>query len=402
MYGVAVLFRTSLPLVEGAPLDPLVSLVERLGARAVVTASPGGRRLSVAASSPAILEALAADLATAQGLVPGPFVDAETAHVERDGVLPERFCVTTHRPTFVRVAGVHVPVSALEMDVAIAVRRGGPAPLAQGVPMHRARAGDEIVVGHSGVSVASDDALSSDSVEFAFMQGGPSRERAAQPAIARVVAAMARARRAGREVLLVAGPAVVHRGAVADAVRLVEHGHVQRVFGGNALAAHDVELALFGTSLGVSARDGHAVAGGHAHHLWAINEVRRAGNLRAAVESGLVRSGLVHACVRRGVPLLLAGSIRDDGPLPDVLTNTVEAVDAMRDGVRDVGVALLVATTLHSIAVGNLLAVETEVFCVDANAEIVTKLVDRGTHHAHGIVTDCAHFLGALADACCR
>jgi lysine-ketoglutarate reductase/saccharopine dehydrogenase-like protein (TIGR00300 family) len=168
------------------------------------------------------------------------------------------------------------------------------------------------------------------------------------------------------------------------------------LFAGNALAAHDLEAAMFGTSLGVDLVQGVNVSGGHQHHLRAINRVRRAGSIAEAVRVGLVRQGICHACIQRGVPFVLAGSIRDDGPLPGVLTDCVAAADAMRSLVGDVGVAIMVATTLHAVATGNLLPASVFTVICDTHAGSVTKLVDRGTHQAVGIVTDCEYFLGEL------
>jgi lysine-ketoglutarate reductase/saccharopine dehydrogenase-like protein (TIGR00300 family) len=208
--------------------------------------------------------------------------------------------------------------------------------------------------------------------------------------------AMRRAREAGRDTALVGGPAIVHSGSAPLLARLIEEGWVTVLLAGNALAAHDIEANMLGTSLGVDLGTGRSGPHGHTHHLRAINRVRRAGSIAAAVESGAISGGIMHSCVTTGTPFVLCGSIRDDGPLPDVISDVLEATDAMRAAVADAGVCLMVATMLHSVAVGNILPARVATFCVDTDAETVIKLTDRGTHQAVGIVTDCEYFLGEL------
>jgi lysine-ketoglutarate reductase/saccharopine dehydrogenase-like protein (TIGR00300 family) len=196
----------------------------------------------------------------------------------------------------------------------------------------------------------------------------------------------------------VCGPAVVHTGAGPHMAKLVRDGWVDVLFAGNGFATHDLESNVFGTSLGVSVREGSPVEGGHANHLRVINEVRRHGSIAAAVEAGYVTGGVMYECVHRQVPFVLAGSIRDDGPLPDVLSDVVKAADAMRDLLGGVQVALMLASTLHAIATGNLLASWVETYCVDINQAVVTKLADRGSHQALGLVTDVGLFVRDLAE----
>jgi lysine-ketoglutarate reductase/saccharopine dehydrogenase-like protein (TIGR00300 family) len=200
------------------------------------------------------------------------------------------------------------------------------------------------------------------------------------------------------KVLAVCGPAVIHTGAGPEVARLVENGWVDVVFAGNGFATHDIEANVLGTSLGVSVREGTASEGGHANHLRVINEVRRYGSIAAAVDAGYIGGGVMYQCVKRGVPFVLGGSVRDDGPLPDVRTDVVEAADAMRALVAGVGVALMLASTLHAIAVGNLLPARVETFCVDINQAVVTKLSDRGSRQSLGIVTDVGLFLEGLRE----
>jgi lysine-ketoglutarate reductase/saccharopine dehydrogenase-like protein (TIGR00300 family) len=216
--------------------------------------------------------------------------------------------------------------------------------------------------------------------------------------LAQVVDRVRAAKQRGVKVLAVCGPAVVHTGAAPDVARLVREGWVDVVFAGNGFATHDMEANVLGTSLGVSVDEGTPTEGGHSNHLRVINEVRRHGSIAAAVEAGLVTGGVMYECVRQGVPFVLGGSIRDDGPLPDTIADVVDAADAMRALVPGVGVALMLASTLHAIATGNLLPAGVETFCVDINQAVVTKLADRGSHQTLGIVTDVGPFVRHLAD----
>jgi lysine-ketoglutarate reductase/saccharopine dehydrogenase-like protein (TIGR00300 family) len=202
--------------------------------------------------------------------------------------------------------------------------------------------------------------------------------------------------------LAVCGPAVVHTGAAPHLATLVRGGWVDVLFAGNGFAAHDIEAAVEGTSLGVPLSGDMPPEGGHSNHLRVINEVRRRGSIAAAVTDGWLTGGVMYECVVRGVPFVLGGSVRDDGPLPDVMTDVVAAADAMRDQVPGVAVALMLASTLHAIATGNLLPAGVETYCVDINQAVVTKLADRGSHQALGIVTDVGLFLETLAAALAR
>jgi lysine-ketoglutarate reductase/saccharopine dehydrogenase-like protein (TIGR00300 family) len=213
-----------------------------------------------------------------------------------------------------------------------------------------------------------------------------------------VASRIRRAKDAGGKVLAVCGPAVIHTGAGPEVARLVAAGWIDVLFAGNGFATHDIESNVMGTSLGVSLHEGPAADGGHSNHLRVINEVRRYGSIEAAVEAGYIDGGAMFECVRRQVPFVLGGSVRDDGPLPDVYMNVVEAADAMRYLLPGVTVALMLASTLHAIATGNLLPAGVETFCVDINQAVVTKLADRGSHQALGIVTDVGLFLGELAE----
>lgn len=332
--------------------------------------------------------------------------DAAVAVADLDGVFPEGFHATTNFPTDVRVDGVWIAVERPEMDVGIRIVRGAGSTSSasasvrvESCPMHRVRKGDAIVVGDAGLRVVLPPRSSVEGEAFRFMSSGVSTERPKARIIADVAAAIRSAHAAGKKVLFVGGPAIVHSGSAPVLERLIRGGWVDVLFAGNALAAHDIESDMFGTSLGIDLVRGANVPHGHQHHLRAINRVRRAGSIAAAVKEGLVTGGIMHACVTTPIPFVLAGSIRDDGPLPDVRTDAVAAADAMRELTTDVTVAIIVATTLHGVATGNMLPAGVATFCVDTSADTVIKLTDRGTHQAVGIVTDCEYFLGELARA---
>jgi lysine-ketoglutarate reductase/saccharopine dehydrogenase-like protein (TIGR00300 family) len=233
---------------------------------------------------------------------------------------------------------------------------------------------------------------------FEFMSSDVSSEKPKALLVAEVAGRIRRAKESGGRMLAVCGPAVIHTGAGPDVAALVRSGWIDVLFAGNGFATHDIESNILGTSLGVSVHEGRAMEGGHANHLRVINEVRRAGSIRAMVDAGKLTGGVMYECVQRNVPFVLAGSIRDDGPLPDVYPNVVEAVDAMRGLLGGVRVALMLASTLHAIATGNILAAGVETYCVDINQAVVTKLADRGSHQALGLVTDVGLFLRDLVE----
>jgi lysine-ketoglutarate reductase/saccharopine dehydrogenase-like protein (TIGR00300 family) len=322
--------------------------------------------------------------------------DAATQRVTGTGILPDAFYATTNLPTSVRVDGRWLEVDNIEMDVAIVVDRV--AGIAHGCPMHAVQAGDEVVVGFEGIRVEPLERPRASREIFGFMQSPVSSERAKALAIHEVAEAMRLAKSNSGKILFVLGPAVVHTAAREHVAALIRRGYIQVIFGGNAIVAHDVEAAMFGTSLGVDLKTGLPVEHGHRHHLRAINAVRAAGSLEAAREQGLLGAGIVAAALERGVEMVLAGSIRDDGPMPGVITDVMEAQGRMRAAVRGVDVAVMAASMLHAIATGNLLPARVKTVVVDISPAVVTKLADRGTAQAIGLVTDVELFLGALAD----
>lgn len=322
--------------------------------------------------------------------------DVQTAPAPCDGALPDDFYSTTNLPTQVRLNGRWVDVSGTEMDLAIIVDREQNR--ARMIPMADVRRGDPIAIGHEGIRVIPFQ-RARDRELFSFMASEVSSEKPKRLVIEEIAKQMRETRAHGGKILVVAGPAIVHSGAAPYLAQIIRAGFVQVLFGGNAIAVHDVEAALLGTSLGVALHNGEAIEGGHRHHMIAINTIRRAGSLRAAVEQGLLRQGIMYECIRHNVEMVLAGSIRDDGPLPDVITDTVQAQRRMRAALNGVELALMVSTMLHSIATGNMLPASVKIVAVDINPAVVTKLADRGTFQALGLVTDAELFMRELAEA---
>jgi len=320
--------------------------------------------------------------------------DAAYAVAPRDGVFPEAFYSTTNLDMDVRMSGTWVQVANPEMDLGVRVDPGRS--IAEAIPMGDVREGELYVVGHAGIRVHPQERPRA-SQSFEFMASAVSSEKPKAQVVAEVARMLRDTRAAGRDVIAVVGPAVVHTGAVDHLARLVELGYVSVMFGGNAIAVHDIESAMFGTSLGVSMSEGTPTHGGHQHHLRAINAVRGAGSIAQAVEQGLIGRGLMYTLVKTGTPFVLAGSIRDDGPLPDVITDSMVAQREMRVYAQNAGSCLMLSTMLHSIATGNMLPASVTTVCVDINPAVVTKLADRGSWQTIGVVTDVGLFLEQLA-----
>lgn len=328
--------------------------------------------------------------------------NCRTKPAPADGILPEEFYATTHLPTQIRLKERWVDVDRIEMDLAIRVDEQSST--AHTIPMSAVREGNPIVVGREGVRVTPLQRPSERDV-FGFMESQVSAERPHGHVLADIASRMrhlreqARLGQAGSNVLLAGGPAIIHAGGREALTWLIEQGFIHVLFCGNALAAHDMEADLYGTSLGYGLSAGRAVRHGHEHHLRTINRIRAIGSIEAAVTTGVIKHGIMAACVRQGVPVVMAGTIRDDGPLPGVITDSVQAQIAMRAMVPGVGLALLVASTLHAVATGNLLPATVPTVCVDVNPSVPTKLADRGSFQAVGLVMDAASFLAEVARA---
>jgi lysine-ketoglutarate reductase/saccharopine dehydrogenase-like protein (TIGR00300 family) len=322
--------------------------------------------------------------------------DVELAEAPADGVFPERFYVTTNQQTFVHLDGQWIEVKPATMDSGIYVDVA--AKTATTVKFAAVRQGMKFAVGHRGIRVAPVQRSRERPSVFEFMASSVSSEKPKSAVIREVAEEIRRAKQAGGKILVVAGPALVHTGAGEHFEKLIQWGYVDLLFAGNALAVHDAEHALYGTSLGVYLERAALADEGHENHMRAINTIRAAGGLARAVAGGVLQRGIFYQCVRHHVDFVLAGSIRDDGPLPEVVTDVVEAQKAMRARLGGVTIALMMGTMLHSIAVGNLLPATVKTICVDINPSVVTKLADRGTFQAIGLVTDLEPFLRELTE----
>ncbi len=322
--------------------------------------------------------------------------EAQVDEATSDGVFPDGFYSSTNLETYVRLESHWVLVSNPEMDCGLVVEGEGSGTRVRTLPMSDVRTGMRIVCGASGIKVTV-PIISKDEGSFGFMESEVSSEKPQAVLVRSVAEGMREAKNAGKKVLWVGGPGVVHTGAAPAMVSLIEAGYVDVLFAGNALATHDIEAALYGTSLGIDLARGQGVEHGHEHHIRAINTIRKAGSVRHAVEQGVLTSGIMHSLVTHDKNFVLVGSVRDDGPLPDVYTDVIEGQRAMRAELEDVGFCLMVATMLHSVGTGNILPASVPLVCVDINPATVTKLADRGSSQARGIVTDVGLFLEQLA-----
>lgn len=356
---------------------------------------PSYARLKVEAPDSTILELIISELQQfGAALLHG--IDAQTIVVEQHGVLPTDFYSTTNLPTQVRIQGQWVSVENIEMDVAIVVEAARKRAYCK--PMHEVQVGDQVIVGHEGIRVQPFE-RARERESFAFMQSTVSTEKVKVLAIHEIARQMKETRANGGKILFVLGPAVIHTGAGRYVAELIRKGYVQVIFGGNAIITHDIEYALFGTSLGVDLRSGEQVEGGHRNHLRAINAMRAIGSTQKAIESGLLREGITYEAQKHDVRMVLAGSIRDDGPMPGVISDMQEAQKQMRAALPGVQMAVMVASMLHAIATGNVLPSTVRTVVVDINPSVVTKLADRGSFQAAGLITDAELFLRELVEA---
>jgi lysine-ketoglutarate reductase/saccharopine dehydrogenase-like protein (TIGR00300 family) len=347
--------------------------------------------LRVSAQSEAGLQRLVEDLMQL-GCNPVEQRDSLVRLADRDGCVPDDFYSTTNMRTHVRVDSHWIEVEQQRMD-AVIVLEGGRALCRK---LREIKNGDRVVCGLEGIRVTP-EFRERDRGDFAFMSNEISSERRVEASVGRIAALMRDTKARGKTVVFVAGPVVVHTGGAAYFTELIRRGWVNVLLAGNALAVHDAELALFGTSLGVDLEAGVPVQGGHRHHMRAINAINRAGGIRPAVESGVLTTGVMVECVRAGVEFVLAGSIRDDGPIVDTITDMVEAQNRYAEVLQSAGLVIVLSTMLHGIGVGNMLPAWTPVVCVDINPAVVTKLADRGSSQTIGLVTDVGLFLHQLA-----
>lgn len=318
--------------------------------------------------------------------------DVRTEIAPADMVVPRGFYSTTNHPTYVRHNGSWIEVENNHMDCLIVLRDGR----AICTPIGHIRKGDRVVIGTSGVRVVPPERPRRKTF-FGFMSNEVSSERPSGELVRQLAREIVRTKDEGGRIAVVCGPAVVHTGAAPSLAKLIRDGYVDVLLAGNAVAVHDIERQLFGTSLGMDC-SGNAISGGHRNHLYAISEIMASGSIRNAIAEGKLRGGIMYEAIQKGIPFILAGSIRDDGPLPEVITDTVKAKDAMEEALRGVEMTVMLGTMLHSIAVGNLLPSFVKTICVDINPATVTKLMDRGSAQAVGLVTDIGIFLPQLVE----
>ena len=332
---------------------------------------------------------------SAHGAVPTHQEDCRCEVADIAGSFPEGFYSTTNQKTQVRIGGQWIDVQDQEMDCGIVLQEDNPR--ARCVAMTNIELGMQVVVGHMGIRVFPEQ-RERQRQSFEFMNSSVSTEKPKGAAVREIARQFFDSRQANKKTAIVGGPAIVHTGSAKYISWLIKNGYVSMLLAGNALATHDIERAMFGTSLGVDLDRGNPVEAGHEHHLRAINRIRRLGGIRAAVEQGELTKGIMYECIKNDIPFMLAGSIRDDGPLPEVETDVLRAQEIMREMVKGVGFCLMIATTLHSVAVGNLLPAWVKVVCVDINPSTVIKLSDRGSFQTVGLVTDVEPFMRTLID----
>jgi lysine-ketoglutarate reductase/saccharopine dehydrogenase-like protein (TIGR00300 family) len=355
-------------------------------------------RLLVEADDPDHLQSIVHELHQ-NGANPSDPNDARLEPAPADQVVPKGFYSTTNHPTDIRINGEWVPVEDIEMDCAVIAEpdaEGGPRVYTE--VLNAIEEGDLVVTGEAGIRVRPPERPRGKEGAFGFMQGGVSSERPSETTISNIADAIAETKNEGGDVLAVCGPALIHSGAREDLARLVREGYIDLLSIGNGFAVHDIERDLYGTSLGMDTESLDHPRKGHKHHIYTISEVIRAGGIEEAVESGLVESGVMYECVQNEVPYVIAGSIRDDGPLPDTITDAIEAQEAIREQAHQADLVLMLSTLLHSVAVGNCLPSSTRTVCVDINPATVTQLLDRGSAQAVGMVTDIGTFVPMLAE----
>ena len=357
-------------------------------------------RLTVSADDPETLRDILHELHQNGAVLEDPS-EVELVAAPADKVVPPDFYSTTNHPTEVLYDGEWIAVDRIEMDCALVVEPdAGPdgPPRAYTKTLNAVEAGDLIATDESGIRVNPPERPRSGGGAFGFMQGGVSAERPSESTIREVAAELRAVKRDGGNVMVVAGPAVIHSGAGDALADLVAGGYVDALSAGNGFATHDLERSIYGTSLGMNVETLEHPRKGHKHHIWTISEIIRAGGVEAAVEEGIVTEGVMYECVANDVDTVLAGSIRDDGPLPDTVTDAVEAQNAIREQAHDADLVIMLATLLHSVAVGNCLPSTTRTVCVDIDPATVTQLLDRGSAQAIGMVTDIGTFVPTLAE----
>ena len=353
----------------------------------------------VSAPDHGIMEEIMTQLIELGALAPPAEVcDTNTEVVTKAGVAPDDFYVTTIYPTEVRVDCQWVKVQNQRMDAAIVASHTADGPTARCKLLRDLEVGDRVIVGVEGIRTVRqpESREQRNALEFSFMGAGVSSERRVELVVEQIAWELRQIRDQGGKVAVTAGPVVIHTGGAQHLSCLIRNGYVQALLGGNAIAVHDIEQAMMGTSLGVDMQRGVPVRGGHRHHLKVINTIRRCGSIAQAVEQGVLTKGVMYECVKSNVSFSLAGSIRDDGPLPDTEMDLIKAQAKYAELLEGTDMILMLSTMLHSIGVGNMTPAGVKMVCVDINPAVVTKLSDRGSVESIGIVTDVGLFLSLL------
>lgn len=353
-------------------------------------------KIEVSADSPELLESILDELSVLGASI-DEIKEVNLVSSVKDKVAPEGFYSSSNHTTHIFYDGDWIPVEEIEMDCLVVVDVDAKRAFVK--PIAEVKSGDKIVVGLDGVKVTPPHRSREEQQVFEFMNSEVSSEKPLMNLIHGIAREMKEIKAKGGKIGIVGGPAIVHTGAGKFLASLVKEGYIDVIMAGNALATHDIESDLFGTSLGIEVKTGKIVAHGHTHHMRAINRINNSGSIKNAVEDGTLTGGIMYECIKNDVPFVLAGSIRDDGPLPDVITDTAEAQKLMRHYAQEVDMVIMIATMLHSIATGNLLPSRVKSICVDINPSTVTKLSDRGSAQVVGIVTDIGTFLPLLYNA---
>ncbi len=353
-------------------------------------------KIEVSAHSPELLNAILDELSVLGASI-HEIKEVNLVASTKDKVAPEGFYSSSNHATHIYYNGNWIPVEDIEMDCLVVVDEEENRAFVK--PIANIEAGDKIVVGLDGVRVTPPQRSRDEHQVFEFMNSDVSSEKPLMNLINGIAQEMKEIKAKGGKIGIVGGPAIVHTGSGKYLASLIRDGYIDVIMAGNALATHDIESNLFGTSLGIEVETGKIVAHGHTHHMRAINRINNSGSIRKAVEDGTLTGGIMYECIKNEVPFVLAGSIRDDGPLPDVITDVIEAQKLMRKYAQEVDMVLMISTMLHSIAMGNLLPSRVKSICVDINPSTVTKLSDRGSAQVVGIVTDIGTFMPLLYNA---
>ena len=353
-------------------------------------------KIEVSADSPELLKSILDELSVLGASI-DEIKEVNLVPAPKDKVAPEGFYSSSNHTTHIFYGGEWILVEEIEMDCLVVVDEKAKRAFVR--PIADIKKGDMVIVGLDGVKVTPPHRSRDEQQVFEFMNSEVSSEKPLMNLINGIADEMKEIKARGGKIGIVGGPAIVHTGSGKYLASLVKEGYIDVIMAGNALATHDIESNLFGTSLGIEVDTGKIVAHGHTHHMRAINRINNSGSIKNAVEDGTLTGGIMYECVKNDVPFVLAGSIRDDGPLPDVITDTAEAQKLMRHYAQEVDMVIMIATMLHSIATGNLLPSRVKSICVDINPSTVTKLSDRGSAQVVGIVTDIGTFLPLLYNA---